>query len=249
MNNLRQLLVLAAVLAVGATNVAAQAPTPTASDQSIQAAVVRKLQDEKLRRGNNPDVSVKDGVVRLTGQVQTLFDKDATINAVRKVPGVTTTISELMIPRAESDRALADALRKGVFGYTKYSVFDDINLGVLNGAVTLDGSVTDGNKVDDLRGIVAHTRGVQSLQNNLKTYAASQSDDRLRNNVANRIFTNPSLQIYGATATPSIHIIVERAEVTLKGYVNNAMDKQQIEAIVHQVPGILKLNDELQVAP
>ncbi len=240
---------LAAVLAVGATNVAAQAPTPTASDQSIQAAIVRRLQNEKLQRGNNPEVAVTNGVARLTGQAQTLWEKDAIITAVRKTAGVTETLSELTIPRAESDRALADAMGKGVFGYTKYSVFDDINLRVQNGAVTLDGLVTDGSKIGDLGEIAARTRGVQSLQNNLKTYVASQSDDRLRDALANRIFGSPNLQQYGQTRTPSIHIVVEHNEVTLKGYVNTALDKQQVDTIVRQTPGILKVTDALQIAP
>jgi osmotically-inducible protein OsmY len=245
----RRLLQLIAVLAITAMPVAARAQSQTSTDQSIQAAIVRTLQNEKLRRGNNPDVSVTSGVARLTGQAQTLWEKEAIITAVRKTAGVTETLSELTIPRAESDRALADALGKGVFGYTQYSVFDDINLRVQNGAVTFEGLVTDGSKIDDLGEIAARTRGVQSLQNNLKMYVASQSDDRLRYTLANRIFGSPNLQQYGQTRTPSIHIVVERAEVTLKGYVNSALDKQQIDAIVRQTPGILKVTDELQVAP
>jgi osmotically-inducible protein OsmY len=37
--------------------------------------------------------------------------------------------------------------------------------------------------------------------------------------------------------------------VTLTGFVNSALDKQQAEAIVRQTPGILKVTNELQVSP
>ena len=236
-------------MAIAAVAVTARAQSQPPGDQSIQAAIVRTLQNEKLRHGNNPEVAVTNGVARLTGQAQTLSEKEAIITAVRKTAGVTQTQSELTIPRAESDRALADALGKGVFAYTKYSVFDDINLRVQNGAVTLEGLVTDGSKIGELGDIAARTRGVQSLQNNLRMYVASQSDDRLRDTVANRIFGSPNLQQYGQTRTPSIHILVEHNEVTLKGYVNSAMDKQQIDSIVRQTPGILKVTNDLQIAP
>jgi osmotically-inducible protein OsmY len=248
-NSLRRSLWQITVVVMAAMPVAAHLQSQTSTDQSIQAAIVRTLQNEKLMRGNNPGVAVTNGIARLTGQAQTLWEKDAIIAAVRKTAGVTETQSELTIPRAESDRALADAMGKGVFGYTKYSVFDDINLRVQNGAVTLDGLVTDGSKIGDLGEIAARTRGVQSLQNNLKMYVASQSDDRLRDALANRIFGSANLQQYGQTRTPSIHIVVEHNEVTLKGYVNAAMDKQQIDAIVRQTPGILKVTNELQIAP
>src|SRR5580692_12015902 len=143
MRNLRYMHVLAVVLALSATEGSARAQSQTASDQRIQTAVVRKLQDEKLRRGNNLEVMVKDGVVTLTGQVRSLWEKEATIEAVRKINGVTTTVSDVTIAQAENDRAIADELRKRVFGYTRYSIFDDINASVENGAVRLDGIVTD----------------------------------------------------------------------------------------------------------
>ena len=240
---------LALMLALGATEGAGRAPVQTASDDRVQAAVVRKLQDEHLRRGNNPEVTVKNGVVTLTGQVQSLWEKEATITAVRKTAGVTTTISEITIARAEGDRAIADELGNRVRKYTRYGVFDDIDARVRNGAVTLSGTVTDSGKADDVREIAARIRGVQAVQNNLKAYVASQSDDRLRSELANRIFLNPALEIYGMQVNPSIHIIVEHSEVTVKGFVNSAMDKQLIETVVRQTPGILKVNDALQVNP
>jgi osmotically-inducible protein OsmY len=225
------------------------AQSQAASDQRIQAAVVRKLQDEKLRRGNSPQVTVQDGVVTLTGQVRSLWEKEATIELVRKTNGVTRTVSDMTIAQAENDRAIADELSKGVLGYPRYSIFDDISGRVKNGAVTLDGMVTDSSKASDVREMAARIRGVQAVQNNLKTYAVSQSDDRLRVELSRRIFQNPGLQTYATGVNPSIHIIVDHAAVTVKGFVNSAMDKQQVETIVRLTPGILKVSNELQVSP
>jgi osmotically-inducible protein OsmY len=249
MRNLRRMHVLAVVLALGATEGTARAQSQAPGDQRIQAAVVRKLQDEKLRRGNDPAVTVTDGVVTLTGQVRSLWEKEAAIEAVRKTSGVTKTVIDLAIAQAENDRAIADQLRNRVLGYTRYSIFDDINARVENGAVTLDGMVTDSSKASDVREMAARIQGVQAVQNNLKTYAASQSDDRLRAELARRIFQNPSLQTYATALNPSIHIIVDHSAVTLIGFVNSAMDKQQVESVVRGTPGILKVSNELKVSP
>ncbi len=220
----------------------------TASDQGIQASVIRRLQNENLRRGSNPEVTVSSGTVTLTGQLRNLWEKEATIEVVRKTDGVVTTISELTILKAESDRAIADELTARVLRYDRYSLFDDISATVRDGMVLLQGNITDMTKARDIRDLAAHISGVQAVQNDLKQYPALQSDDRVRDALARQIFLNPTLLNYGTQANPSIHLVVAYGKVTLKGFVRSAQDRQQVETIARLVPGVLSVSNELQVS-
>src|ERR1700694_1067856 len=119
---------LVVVLAMASAASGAQPRSP--SDQQIQTEVTRQLQDHHLRRGDNPTVAVTDSTVTLTGQVQSLWEKNDAIQVARKVDGVRRLISDLTIARAESDKAIAEAITKRVLQYDRYTIFDDVNVGV-----------------------------------------------------------------------------------------------------------------------
>ena len=237
---------LVVVLAMASAASGAQPRSP--SDQQIQTEVTRQLQDHHLRRGDNPTVAVTDSTVTLTGQVQSLWEKNDAIQVARKVDGVRRLISDLTIARAESDKAIAEAITKRVLRYDRYTIFDDVNVGVLNGVVTFSGAVTAPFKADDLVDSASRVQGVQDVKNAFKSLPLSPVDDGLRSALANRIFRNENLSVYGRGANPSIHIIVDNGRVTLKGYVDSGFDKQQAETIARLTNGVLGVDNQLQAS-
>jgi hyperosmotically inducible periplasmic protein len=239
-------IVLAVVLAVATAASGAQRSIP--SDQQMQTAVTQQLQDHHLRRGDNPTVMVSDGAVTLAGQVQSLWEKNEAIRIARKVDGVQRLISDLTIARAESDKAIAEAIGKRVLQYERYTIFDDVNVGVRNGVVTFFGAVTVPFKADELVDAASRVQGVQDVKNAFKALPLSPSDDRLRSELANRIFSNDNLSVYGRGANPTIHIIVDNGRVTLKGNVDSAFDKQQAEFIARQTNGVLGVDNQLRAS-
>jgi hyperosmotically inducible protein len=237
---------LTVVLAMATSARGAQPRLP--SDQQIQTEVTHQLQGHHLRRGDNPTVAVTDGTVSLAGQVQSLWEKNEAIRLARKVDGVHRLISDLTIARAESDKAIAEAITKRVLRYARYSIFDDVNVRVLDGVVTLLGAVTAPFKADDLVDEASRVQGVQDVKNAFKSLPVSPTDDRLRSELANRIFRNDNLSVYGRGANPSIHIIVDNGRVTLKGYVDSIIDKQQAESIARLINGVFAVDNQLQVS-
>ena len=231
----------AAVVAVGA-----QGRTPP-SDAQLRAAVTRSLQDHRLQRGKDPQVDVSGGIVTLRGQVRSLWEKDETIKWARAVEGVTTLVSDLVIARAESDKKISDAIGDRVLHYGRFTVFDDISARVRDGVVTLEGVVTAQAKANDIQDMTSRIQGVQALRNQIRVYQTSQSDDQLRATIARQIFQDADLERYARESNPPIRIIVEHGQVTLKGFVYAALDKQRIDAIVRPIFGILKLENQLQV--
>lgn len=109
--------------------------------------------------------------------------------------------------------------------YPRYSIFDNINVRVVNGNVELLGQVSQPYKKSDLQRIMQRIPGVTGVTNELHVLPLSSNDDRLRLQVARAIYRDPVLSRNGLGALPSIHIIVDNGHVTLEGVVTTDMEK------------------------
>ena len=110
--------------------------------------------------------------------------------------------------------------------YTRFTIFDDVRVGVEpGGVVVLHGRVTMPFKKDDLERIVGRVDGVASVRNEIGVLPVSRYDDELRYRIARAIYGNASFWHYAAMANPPIHIVVENGHVTLTGVVNSNVER------------------------
>jgi hyperosmotically inducible protein len=126
----------------------------------------------------------------------------------------------------QSDDAVAQHVRHEILTYSHYTIWDNINYQVSNGAVVLSGAVTEPYKKSDLGKTVQHIPGVTSVSNQLEVLPLSPMDNGLRLRLARAIYRDSTLSRYAQGANPSIHIIVDNGRVTLEGVVLNQMDKE-----------------------
>src|SRR6185295_7320826 len=173
--------------------------------------------------------------------------KQDLIADVLKVDGVKEIVSELTIGRAESDQKLAERIAEQMRRSTYFTVFDDVQIGVDNGVVTLTGYVTQPIKSDDLARRVSHVDGAQDFVNRLEVLPASIGDDRLRNVIANAIYRDPAFSNYASQAVPPVHIIVRNSSVLLTGVVNSEVERRQAENIVRGIIGVIGVQNNLRV--
>jgi hyperosmotically inducible protein len=117
------------------------------------------------------------------------------------------------------------SVQRQVLTYPHFTVFDSIHAQVKEGIVTLTGKVTMPYKLKDLGERVRSIKGIKSVDNQIEVLPASQSDDRLRNGIANAIYGNAAFANYATQVNPPIHIIVERGRVVLEGVVANDVDR------------------------
>ena len=127
-------------------------------------------------------------------------------------------------PRGDAD--IAAGVRHEVVMYSRYSIWDDVNLRVENGQVELTGAVSQPFKKADLERLVQRVPGVTGVTNELKVLPLSNNDDRLRVQVARAIYRDSSFTRYAMQAVPPVHIIVDNGRVTLTGVVATEMEKQ-----------------------
>ena len=223
--------------------VPAQAQT-AGPDQQLKARVEQRLSQVRAR---GITVAVQGTSVTLSGNVASAGAKQDLINDVLKVDGVKEIVSELNIGKAESDQKLAERVAEQMRRSTYFTVFDDVEIGVDNGVVTLTGYVTQPIKSDDLARRAAHVDGVQEFVNKLEVLPVSVGDDRLRSVIANTLYRDPAFSNYASQAIPPIHIIVRNSSVLLTGVVNSEVERRQAENIVRGISGIIGVQNALRV--
>jgi hyperosmotically inducible periplasmic protein len=126
--------------------------------------------------------------------------------------------------------------------YSQFTIFDNVDIDMNGGIVTLSGDVTMPYKRDDIQKRVANVTGVTRVNNNLNVLPVSNSDDQLRYRIARAIYDNPHFWNYAIGPNPSIHIIVERGHVTLTGVVNNNADRVIARSLAYQFPAMSVTN-------
>ena len=226
------------------TAVAAQAAQTAVPDQQLQTRVEQRLSDRRVR---GIKVAAHEGSVTLSGAVGSIGAKQDLIADVLKVEGVKEIVSELTIGKAESDQKLAERIADQMRRSSYFTVFDDVEIGVDNGVVTLTGFVTQPIKSEDLARRASHVDGAQDFINRLEVLPASLGDDRLRSIIANTLYRDPTFSNYASQAIPPIHIVVRNSSVLLTGVVNSEVERRQAENIVRGISGIIGVQNALRV--
>jgi hyperosmotically inducible protein len=146
-----------------------------------------------------------------------------------------------------SDELIAEQVAKRLRRYTQYTIFDDVNIGVDAGVVTLAGRVTMPYKADDMVRLASRVEGVREVRNDIKTLPVSIYDDRLRVSIARQIYRDPLFLNYAIQVNPPIHIIVEHGRVTLTGAVGSKIERQKAEIIARSTFGVFNVDNRLLI--
>ena len=130
-----------------------------------------------------------------------------------------------------------------------YGVFDWLTYQVQNdGTVVLSGQVVRPSTKSDAEHEVKDIDGVRGVVNQIEVLPNSPSDDRLRLALYRSIYGfNSPLFRYATQSVPSIHIIVKRGHVTLKGVAANKGDAQLAYMRARGVPGSFSVSNELVI--
>jgi BON domain-containing protein len=158
--------------------------------------------------------------------------------------------SDTFIPGQADENRLIQEVRHQLVMLPYYSIFDDLGFRVEGSTVTLEGAVTRPVLKSDAGNTVKRVEGVSNVVNNIEVLPLSDNDWRIRRDVARAIYGNPQIgDRYGFQALPSIHIIVKNGNLRLEGIVTSTFDKNFINVRANGVPGVFKVENDLQVEP
>lgn len=236
--------VITASFALGPSLVALSAAAQDTAP--VARAVEEALEDERELR--DLEVSVTGTEVTLRGSLPHLFAKNQAIERALAVDGVETVAAEITLPEAESDQEIAEEIARVVNNYPHYTLWDNVTGRVDQGVVTLGGSVTpDRDKKGDLYADVARIQGVQDYVDTIEVQSTSAGDQRLRQAIARNLFRSEHFERFSTMRNPPFHIVVNRSTVTLVGFVPTQIEYREMERIIAQMGGVLRVDNQLEV--
>lgn len=242
--------ILSTALAVGVLSVGMAAQTSSASryDQEIQSRVEQRLSDK--RDFHNVSASTEDGIVTLTGTVDTYQQKLDAAKRIRKsdkVQGVRNLIAVgTNVPDEELLAKLNHKLYYDRIGYDNR--FNYVTASVKDGVVILIGETRTDVSRDSAAYVAASMPGVKEVVNDIKVAPASNFDDDIRIAATRAIYFDPALSRYASDPAAPIRIVVDNGTLSLYGTVNNAMDKNMAGIRASSVFGVFRVQNNLEVA-
>lgn len=220
-------------------------------DTQIQSEVQHALSSKHFA---NVHADVQSGIVTLTGEVEYYSEKEQADRKVHHLHDVRAVRNMIevggkgeSVDDARLRQKLAEALTYDRVGYGT-TPFNNIEIGVQNGVVTLRGTVYGPSDKDSALSLVSNTKGVRDVIDELEVAPVSPNDDRIRMEEARAIYGYGPLQRYALDPAKTIRITVVNGRVTLNGVVDSKGDRDMAGIRANGVPGVFSVVNNLQVA-
>ena len=212
----------------------------TAADLLLRDRVMQQLEWDSQLDASAVGVVATDGVVTLTGYVDTYAGKLAAERAVKRVRGVRAVANEvqvrLRLERTDADIATdaAQALR------LRASLPETVQVVVHNGHITLSGTVPTLFQRAVAEKAVHHIKGLKGVVNRI-TVAPSATSTDLAAQIAGALQREADVNAYGIEVTSSGDTAV------LKGTVRSWREREAAERAAMHSRGISHLVNLLVV--
>jgi osmotically-inducible protein OsmY len=214
------------------------------TDEELQRDVRVALLWEPSVTATYVGVSVKDGVVTLTGHVPSYVEKVAAERAAKRVDGVKAVANEIDVHLPESNRRTDQDLAVAAIKALNSKLFvpaDRIKVTVSNGWITLEGDVKWQFQRRAAERAVRNLPGVRGISNNIKI-ASHVSPADLQSKI------EAALKRQAVIDAQRITVDVNGAEVILRGTVRSWSEKQEAERTAWSAPGVKSVNSQIVVA-
>jgi osmotically-inducible protein OsmY len=213
------------------------------NDLTLQQRVIDALEFEPSVSAAHIGVSVRNGVVELSGHVESFAEKFAAERTARGVKGVSAVAQEIEV-RLPSDKKLDDdeiAARAVRLLHWDVSVpHERITVKVEHGIVTLSGEVDWQFQRAEAEYDVRKLSGVRSVINDIVVRAKIRAGD-----VAAEI--RAALERNAEVEATKIAVTVSGTTVTLSGRVDAWTEREAAERAAWSVPGVTQVEDRIEL--
>jgi len=216
--------------------------TITSAEQWLRDSVVRQLGADPSFDASMIGVTSSDGVVTLSGYVDTYFARLAAERAARRVYGVKAVANELEVKLAQ-DRIDPDIAKDALQALkNRVDVPTGLAVTVRDGYVSLTGKVEWKYQKEAAERAIRYLRGVRGVFNNIEVKPQVAPKD-----VQRRI--TEALHRHAAIDARRIHVEASGATVTLDGNVRSWGERDEAERAAWTVSGVANVINRIGVVP
>jgi len=217
------------------------------TDRDLQKDVMDELRWEPDINETNIGVAVKDGVVTLSGYVDSYIEKVNAERAAARVDGVKAVVEEIKVKLPSSYECSDEDLAQAALGALEWDVLipkDRVKILVQDGRVTLKGEVDWRYQKEEAENIVCCLRGVRSVNNEIivKPPPSVKPQD-----VKAKI--EGALQRNAILDARQIKVETEGSKVILSGTVRSWAEKEQARQAAWAAPGVTQVENKIIVQP
>ncbi len=223
------------------------AATMARTDEDIQADVLAELKWDARVAPNEIGVTVNDGVVTLTGWVDSFSKKWAAERAAHRVRGVKAVANDIEIrlpstaDRTDSDIAAA-ATR--ALEWDAFVPIEHVEVTVSKGWVTLKGEVEWEFQRRAAERAVRRLAGVRGVTNLLTVRPrVSVAPEKLKRQIEEALIRNAE------TDADRISAQVVGEKVILTGTVRTWLEREEAERVAWSAPGVSAVENRIMVMP
>jgi osmotically-inducible protein OsmY len=212
----------------------------------IQQDVLRELKWDTRVDETDVGVEVDEGIVTLTGTVDSWGKKVAAEEAAHRVWGVLDVANDITVrlPGApgRTDTEIAQAVRRAL----EWDIFvpeERVKSTVSEGMVTLKGEVDTWAERDDADRAVRYLAGVRGVVNQLAVKPSRITPAQVKSSLED------ALERHAEREAMRIKVDVRDAEVTLSGAVHSWSAKLAALGAAKGIPGVRNVRDQLRIEP
>jgi osmotically-inducible protein OsmY len=218
--------------------------TETRTDEQIQKDVLAELKWDARVQSTEIGVAVKDGVVTLTGWIDSYPKRWAAEEAAHRVRGVKAVANDIEVKlSSSSERTDADIAAAAVRALESDSLvsIDDLDVTVSKGWITLRGSVEWQFEKEDADRVVRRLTGVRGVTN-LITVKPRVKPSELKQKIEQALVRSAE------TDAQRITVEMDGSKVILKGTVRSWPERKWAERAAWSAPGVTSVDNRITIS-
>jgi osmotically-inducible protein OsmY len=215
----------------------------TRGDLQLQRDVIDELEWEPSVNAEHIGVAARNGVVTLTGHVESFAEKLAAENAALRVKGVRALAQDIEVELPSSKKTADDEIAARALKILEWDVLvppKRISVKVDHGIVTLSGEVDRLYQSDEAQRDVWRLSGVRDVVNLVKVRSHAQPAD-VQDRIRRALERTADLEASHITAS------VKDGIVTLRGTVGAWIERQTAERAARAAPGVVAVKNEIAI--